>query len=74
MGRFFLVAGLIISALLLINFPILYSYLALLSVLILAFMAFSYHTFEEKHNFTCDVIIPAYNEGEHIFETVKSVM
>ena len=53
MGRFFLVAGLIISALLLINFPILYSYLALLSVLILAFMAFSYHTFEEKHNFTC---------------------
>lgn len=74
MGRLFLVVGLVISSCFLVNFPIVYSYLTLLSVLILALMAFCYRTYDNKHNFSCDVIIPAYNEGEHIFETVKSVM
>lgn len=74
MGRLFLVVGLVISSCFLINFPIIFSYLTLLSVLILALMAFSYRIYTDKHNFSCDVIIPAYNEGEHIFATVKSVM
>lgn len=74
MAKYFLIAGLAACVCLFINFPVAFSYYSLLNMLILAVMAFTYRSFSGKHEVRCDVIIPAFNEGRHIFETVKSVM
>ena len=74
MTKYFLIAGLTACLLLFINFPVAFSYFSLLNMLILAIMAFTYRSYEKKHEVKCDVIIPAYNEGRHIYETVKSVL
>lgn len=74
MTKYLLIAGLAACVCLFINFPVAFSYFTLLNMLILAVMAFTYRPFTGKHEVSCDVIIPAFNEGRHIFETVKSVM
>ncbi|MBQ4328621.1 MAG: glycosyltransferase [Lentisphaeria bacterium] len=74
MTKYILIAGLAACVCLFINFPVAFSYFTLLNMLILAVMAFTYRPFTGKHEVSCDVIIPAFNEGRHIFETVKSVM
>ncbi|MBO7327503.1 MAG: glycosyltransferase family 2 protein [Lentisphaeria bacterium] len=74
MTKYFLIAGLAACLLLFINFPVAFSYFSLLNMLILAIMAFTYRNSEEKYEKKCDIIIPAYNEGRHIYETVKSVL
>ena len=74
MTKYFLIAGLTACLLLFINFPVAFSYFSLLNMLILAIMAFTYRNSEKKYEVKCDIIIPAYNEGRHIYETVKSVL
>ncbi len=74
MTKYFLLAGLMACLLLFINFPVAFSYFSLFNMLILAIMAFTYRNSEKKYEVKCDVIIPAYNEGRHIYETVKSVL
>jgi glycosyltransferase involved in cell wall biosynthesis len=74
MTKYLLIAGLAACVCLFITFPVAFSYFSLLNMLILAVLAFTYRPFSKRHEVRCDVIIPAFNEGRHIFETVKSVM
>lgn len=69
-----LIAGLAACACCFMNFPVLFNYFMLLNMLVLALMAFRYRSCRNDYQTRCDIIIPAYNEGRHIFDTVKSVM
>ena len=60
--------------LLIVHFPVIFSYITLGYMLIVSVIAFTYKTFESSHAPGCSVIIPVYNESGHIYETVKSVM
>lgn len=60
--------------LLIVHFPVIFSYITLGYMLIVSVIAFTYKTFEGSHAPGCSVIIPVYNESAHIYETVKSVM
>lgn len=57
-----------------VNYSLVFSYFTLLYTLIVAFIAFSYKNCEYDHTPSCDVIIPAFNEGRHVYKTIKSVI
>ena len=57
-----------------VNYSLVFSYFTLLYTLIVAFIAFSYKPCQYDHTPSCDVIIPAFNEGKHVYKTIKSVM
>ena len=42
--------------------------------LIVSMIAYSYRHVESNITPECDVVIPAYNEGSHVYDTVKSVI
>ena len=42
--------------------------------LIVSLIAYSYRFFESDNAPDCDVVIPAYNEGSHVYDTVRSVI
>jgi len=42
--------------------------------LVVSLIAYSYRFFESEIMPDCDVVIPAYNEGSHVYDTVKSVI
>ena len=56
------------------TFPMYFCYFTLFYTLIVAVVAYGYNPCREEHTPTCDILIPAYNEGEHIYKTIKSVM
>ena len=74
MKKTLLILALIALACLFSTYPLVFSYFSLLNMLVLAVMAFTYRSCKNKCDYRCDVIIPAFNEGRHIFDTVKSVM
>ncbi len=73
MKKYLVVIGLIVSFLIVINYPVSYSYFSLLYLFLMAIVAVTYHNFDHDFDCSCDVIIPVFNEGEHIYETVQSV-
>ena len=50
------------------------SYLTLAYFLVIALIAYSYREVESDITPVCDVIIPAYNEGRNVYDTVRSVI
>lgn len=70
----FLLILLIISMYLMIHYSVVFSYFTLLYMLVIAIVAFGYKPCYTKHTPTCDVLIPAFNEGKHVYKTIKSVM
>lgn len=60
--------------LLVIVYPMLFSYFTLAYTLIISFIAFFYDRFENDNAPGCTVIIPVFNESRHIYETAQSVM
>lgn len=60
--------------LLIMRFPVLFSYITLAYMLIISVIAFTYKPCKKEHAPGCSVIIPVYNESRHIYETVQSVM
>ena len=70
-GTAFLIA---LSMFLVVNHSIIFSYFTLAYMLVIAFVAYGYKPCEKKHTPSCDVLIPAFNEGKHIYKTIKSVM
>lgn len=74
MKKTLLILALIALACLFSTYPLVFSYFSLLNMLVLAVMAFTYRSCKNKCDYHCDVIIPAFNEGRHVFDTVKSVM
>ena len=64
----------IFSMYLMINYSIIFSYFTLTYMLVIAFVAFGYKPCRVKHTPSCDVLIPAFNEGKHVYKTIKSIM
>ena len=60
--------------LLVMRYPVLFSYITLAYMLIISIIAFTYKVNKAEHSPGCSVIIPVYNESRHIYETVQSVM
>ena len=60
--------------LLIMRFPVLFSYITLAYMLIISIIAFTYKANKSEHTPGCSVIIPVFNESRHIYETVQSVM
>lgn len=50
------------------------TYFTLGYFLIVSLIAYSYRHFQSQITPECDVVIPAYNEGSHVYDTVKSVI
>lgn len=73
MKKFIIILFLLISILLLFQFPIIYTYLTLLYILIISIIAFLYKPYNNNFIGSCDIIIPVFNEGQHIFKTIKSI-
>lgn len=57
-----------------VNYSLVFSYFTLLYTLAVALIAFSYKNCEYDHTPDCDVLIPAFNEGKHVYKTIKSVI
>lgn len=60
--------------LLIMKFPVLFSYITLAYMLVISIIAFTYKPCKKEFAPGCSVIIPVYNESRHIYETVQSVM
>jgi len=73
MKKYILLLILFVGLILCIKFPILFSYFTISYFLIISLIAFTYKPFKEKCICTCDVLIPVYNEGKHIYKTIKSI-
>ena len=58
----------------LIGLSVFLSYFTLAYFLIVSLIAYSYREIESDITPVCDVIIPAYNEGRNVYDTVKSVI
>jgi len=67
-----MVAGYFVSKFISLSFFI--SYFTLGYFLLISFIAYTYRKFDDELMPSCDVIIPAYNEGEHVYETIRSVL
>lgn len=52
---------------------LLISYFTFFYFLIVAFLAFSYKKYSNQFSEKCDLIIPVFNEGNHIYKTLKSI-
>ena len=58
----------------LIGISVFLSYFTLVYFLVVSLIAYSYREIESDITPVCDVIIPAYNEGRNVYDTVKSVI
>lgn len=56
------------------NPSILLSYFTLGYFLFTVLIAYSYRSYESDAKPSCDVIVPAYNEGRHVYDTIKSIV
>lgn len=66
---------LIISCMFLMTrYPLVFSYFTLCYMLIVAVVAYGYKPCQKNHTPSCDVLIPAFNEGKHVYKTIKSIM
>ena len=65
---------LIFSMYLMINYSVIFSYFTLGYMLVIAIVAYGYKPCGVRHKPSCDVLIPAFNEGKHVYKTIKSVM
>jgi hyaluronan synthase len=59
---------------LMIDYPLIFSYFTLFYMLVVAVVAYGYRNCEADCTPSCDVLIPAYNEGKHVYKTIKSIM
>ena len=50
------------------------SYFTLAYFLLISLIAYTYRKFDDHNCPVCDVVIPAYNEGQHVYDTIKSVL
>ncbi|MBQ6351998.1 MAG: glycosyltransferase [Lentisphaeria bacterium] len=66
-----LTAGYFVSKVISLSFFV--SYFTLGYFLLISLIAYTYRKFTADIAPTCEVIIPAYNEGKHVYETIKSV-
>lgn len=62
------------SMILVVNYSLIFSYFTLVYMLVIAFIAFGYRPCRAKYTGSCDVLIPAFNEGKHVYTTIKSIM
>ncbi len=69
----FLITGLLVLGLI-IEFPVIFSYITLAYMLIISLIAFTYKPFKGEHAPSCSILIPVFNESRHIYETVCSIM
>ncbi len=65
-----LVAGYFVSKVISLSFFV--SYFTLGYFLLISLIAYTYRKFTADITPSCDVIIPAYNEGRHVYETILS--
>lgn len=56
-----------------ISFSFFISYFTLAYFLLISLIAYTYRPSGGSYKPSCDVIIPAFNEGRHVYKTVKSV-
>lgn len=56
-----------------LTFSLFLSYFSIAYFLLAAICAFLYKNYNGKCNFKCNVVIPVFNEGKHIYKTIKSV-
>ena len=56
-----------------ISFSFFVSYFTLAYFLIISLIAYTYRPFQDSWRPSCDVIIPAYNEGRHVYRTLQSI-
>ena len=73
MKKLVFLISLIGSLLLVIGYPIIYSYFILLYILIVSIIAFTYKKFDNQIDKQCDIIIPVFNQSKNIFDTIKSI-
>ena len=64
------VAGYFVSKVISLSFFV--SYFTLGYFLLISLIAYTYRKFTAEITPSCDVIIPAYNEGRHVYETIRS--
>ena len=57
-----------------LSFSFVLTYFTLAYFLVVSLIAYSYRRSDATNTPTCDVIIPAYNEGRNVYDTVKSVI
>lgn len=67
-----MVLGYFVSKIISLSFFI--SYFTLGYFLLISLIAYTYRRFESVITPTCDVVIPAYNEGRHVYDTIMSVL
>ena len=67
-----MVLGYLVSKVISLSFFI--SYFTLGYFLLISLIAYTYRKFDGRITPTCDVIIPAYNEGKHVYNTILSVL
>ena len=58
----------------LIGLSVFLSYFTLAYFLVVSLIAYSYREVESDITPVCDVVIPAYNEGRNVYDTIKSVI
>ena len=58
----------------LISFSFFISYFTLAYFLLISLIAYTYRVEDGDYEPSCDVIIPAFNEGRHVYETIRSVV
>ena len=64
----------ILSMILMLNYSIIFSYFTLAYMLVIALVAYGYKPCRTGHTPSCDVLVPAFNEGQHVYKTIKSIM
>ncbi|MBQ9754725.1 MAG: hypothetical protein IJV93_08250, partial [Lentisphaeria bacterium] len=69
-----IVSLLLLSMILMLNYSVIFSYFTLAYMLIIAIVAFGYKPCKSSCTPSCDVLIPAFNEGKHVYKTIRSVM
>ena len=67
-----LVLGYYVSKVISLSFCV--SYFTLGYFLLISLIAYTYRPFKENFEPTCDVIIPAFNEGRYVYDTIQSVL
>ena len=64
----------VLSMILMLNYSVIFSYFTLAYMLTIAIVAFGYKPCKTRHTPPCDVLVPAFNEGKHVYKTIKSIM
>lgn len=56
------------------NYSLVFCGITLFYTLVTAFVAYGYKPCKENHFPPCDILVPAFNEGEHVYKTLRSLM